>query len=51
MDRDSGIVSDMQSIQDEKAGEEVRKIQFKGKIFQETVKIILKRLNEIGVLD
>lgn len=51
MDRNTGVVSDIEALQDESAGEEVRKIQFRGKIFQESIKLILKRFNAIGVLD
>ena len=51
MDRDSGVVSDIEVLQDKNAGEELRKVQIRGKIFKETFKIILKRLDKIGALD
>ena len=51
MDRDSGVVSGIESMQNENTGEEVRKVQMRGRIFQETIKIILRRLNTIGALD
>ena len=51
MDKNSNIESTLESLQDLKAGEELRKIQFRGKIFQESIKIVLKRLNDIGALD
>ena len=51
MDRDSGVVSGIESLQNKNTGEEVRKVQMRGKIFQETIKIVLRRLNTVGALD
>ena len=50
MDRNTGVVSDIEALQEGK-GEELRKVQFSGKIFQEAAKILLKRFNDIGALD
>lgn len=51
MDRNSGVVSNIEAFEDEKAGEVVRKVQFGGKVFQKAIKQDLKRFDGIGILD
>ena len=51
MEKNTGVVSDIEAFFDKKAGEEIRKIQFSGKIFQKAIRQDLERFNLIGVLD
>lgn len=51
MDRNSGVQSGIENLQNENLGNELRRIQFGGKVFQKSIKLVLKRMESIGALE